>query len=106
MPPSVTLPQAAAITLRADARKILADPTTITGSIGVWAAIPNFKGLLNNKLGITFDRANTNKNADFISVTDALPPYQAAVLQKDINHIYDVFIGHVAEGRDMTTAAG
>jgi protease IV len=86
------------------ARMILADPTTITGSIGVWAAIPNFKGLLNNKLGVTFDRANTNKNADFISVTDALPPYQVAVLQNDINHIYDVFITHVAQGRDMTKA--
>lgn len=86
------------------AKMILADPTTITGSIGVWAAIPNFKGLLNNKLGMTFDRANTNTNADFISVTEPLPPYQTMVLQKEINHIYDVFVNHVSEGRGMTVA--
>ncbi|MFH1160895.1 MAG: signal peptide peptidase SppA [bacterium] len=82
--------------------KIMADPTTITGSIGVWAAIPNLKGLMNNKLGITFDNAKTNTNADFISVMQPLTPYQMAVLQKDVDHIYEVFSSHVSEGRKLS----
>jgi protease IV len=83
------------------ARKIYAEPTTLTGSIGVWGAIPNFQGLLTNKLGITFDNAMTNKNSDFISVNKPLPPYQVAVIQKEIEHVYDVFVTHVSEGRNL-----
>ena len=82
--------------------KIMAEPTTITGSIGVWAAIPNLKGLMNNKLGITFDNATTNTNADFIPIMKPMTPYQQAVLQKDVDHIYNVFSEHVAAGRHMT----
>ncbi|TSA27275.1 MAG: signal peptide peptidase SppA [Bacteroidetes bacterium] len=84
------------------ADKIMAEPSTITGSIGVWAAIPNLKGLMNNKLGITFDNAATNRNADFISVMKPLTPYQQAVIQKDVDHIYDVFSERVANGRNMS----
>ncbi|MCK7537856.1 MAG: S49 family peptidase [Marinilabiliales bacterium] len=87
------------------ARKIIAEPTTLTGSIGVWAAIPNMQGLLTNKLGITFDHAMTNKNADFISVNRPLSAYQTAVLQKEIDHIYDVFVGHVSNGRKISKEA-
>jgi protease-4 len=87
------------------ARKIYAEPTTLTGSIGVWGAIPNFQGLLTNKLGITFDNAMTNKNSDFISVNKPLPPYQVAVIQKEIEHVYDVFVTHVSEGRKMDKSA-
>lgn len=84
------------------ASKIIADPTTITGSIGVWAAIPNMQGFFNKKLGITFDNTGTNKNSDFITVTKPLPPYQAMIIQNDIEHIYDVFTKKVAAGRSMT----
>ena len=84
------------------ASKIMAEPTTITGSIGVWAAIPNLKGLMNNKLGITFDNAKTNANADFISLMKPLTPYQRAVLQTDVDYIYELFSERVATGRDMT----
>lgn len=83
------------------ANKIVSEPTTITGSIGVWGAIPNLQGLMNNKLGITFDNAMTNKNADFIPVVKPLTPYQTAVIQKDVDHIYDVFAFRVASGRHM-----
>jgi protease IV len=86
------------------ARRIFSDPTTITGSIGVWAAIPNFKGLLNSKLGITFDAAKTNANSDFISVTQPLSPYQSFMIQKEIDHIYEVFVAHVSKGRNMPAA--
>ena len=82
--------------------KIVANPTTITGSIGVWAAIPNLKGLMNNKLGITFDNAKTHANADFISLVEPLSSYQTEILQKDVDHIYDVFANNVSKGRKMS----
>jgi protease IV len=87
------------------ATKIVADPTTITGSIGVFGVIPNMQGLFNKKLGITFDEANTNKNSDYIPVMKPLSPYQTMLIQRDVDHIYDVFIGKVAAGRKLTKAA-
>ena len=87
------------------ATKILADPTTLTGSIGVFGLIPNMKGLFNNKLGITFDGAKTNANSDYIPVTHPLSPYMTEILQQEIEHIYDGFISKVATGRHMEKAA-
>lgn len=87
------------------ATKILAEPTTITGSIGVFGLIPNMKGLFNNKLGITFDNAKTNLNSDYIPVTQPLSSYQSGVLQKEIEQIYSTFISHVAEGRHLKKEA-
>jgi protease IV len=81
--------------------RILADPMTITGSIGVFGLVPNMKGLFNNKLGITFDNAKTNLNSDYIPVTEPLSPYQSKVLQDEIERIYSTFISHVAEGRHL-----
>ena len=86
------------------ATKILADPTTITGSIGVFGLIPNMKGLFNNKLGITFDNAGTNLNSDYIPVTQPLSSYQYGIIQKEIEHTYSTFITHVAEGRHLKKA--
>jgi protease-4 len=81
--------------------KILADPTTITGSIGVFGVIPNMQGLFSKKLGITFDWAMTNKNGDYIPVMKPLSPYQTMLIQRDVDHIYDVFTGKVAAGRKI-----
>ena len=86
------------------ATKILADPTAITGSIGVFGVIPNMEGLFNKKLGITFDWAMTNKNGDYIPVMKPLSPYQTMLIQREVDHIYDVFTGKVAEGRKMQQA--
>ena len=86
------------------ATKILADPTSITGSIGVFG-VPNMQGLFNKKLGITFDEAMTNKNGDYIPVTKPLSSYQTLVLQRNVDHIYDVFTGKVAAGRKMSQKA-
>ncbi len=86
------------------ATKIVADPATITGSIGVFGLIPNFEGLFTKKLGITFDWAMTNKNGDYIPVMKPLSPYQAMLIQRDVDHIYDVFTGKVAEGRKLAKA--
>lgn len=87
------------------ATRILADPTTITGSIGVFGVIPNLKGFFNNKLGITFDEAKTNANSDYISITKPMPAYQEKVLQAGIESIYAQFVAKVAEGRHLSTAS-
>jgi protease IV len=86
------------------ATRIIADPTTITGSIGVFALVPDFKGFFNNKLGITFDHAMTNTNSDYISVTSPLSAYQTMMLQNEVEKTYSSFISKVAEGRHLTVA--
>jgi protease-4 len=86
------------------ATKIIADPTTITGSIGVFGVIPDMSGLFNKKLGITFDWAMTNKNGDYIPTMKPMSKYQTMLVQRDVDHIYDVFTGKVAEGRNLKQA--
>lgn len=86
------------------ANKIIASPTTITGSIGVFGLIPNMQKLFNNKLGITFDTVLTNKNAATITGNRPLNNAQEKLIQNQIERIYGVFISHVAEGRKMTVA--
>jgi protease-4 len=87
------------------ATRILAEPNTITGSIGVFGVIPNLQGLMKNKLGITFDEASTNKNSGFIPVQRPMTAFELAVIQKEIEDFYDTFITKVAEGRKMSKAA-
>jgi len=84
------------------ATKIIAEPTTITGSIGVFAVIPNLKGLFNNKLGITFDEAKTNANSDYIGIDKPLPTYQINVMQAQIENFYSSFVGKVSVGRHLS----
>ncbi|HDQ15952.1 MAG TPA: signal peptide peptidase SppA [Bacteroidetes bacterium] len=86
------------------ADKIFANPTTITGSIGVFGMIPNMENFFKNKLGITFDGVNTNEHANFMSTTRRLSDFEKNKIQSYIEEIYDVFITHVAEGRGMTKA--
>lgn len=80
---------------------IFADPATITGSIGVFGVIPNLKGLFNNKLGITFDKVMTNRNADLMDVMEPIKPYQMEVINREITRIYDDFITLVSETRGL-----
>ena len=80
---------------------IFADPTTLTGSIGVFGTLPNMQGLLNNKIGLTFDVAKTNENADFPSVTQPLTEFQYAKLQENVVKTYNDFTQRVAEGRGL-----
>ncbi len=84
-----------------EGQKIFAQPTTITGSIGVFGIIPNFKGLMNKKLGITFDKVMTNKNADFIDVMSPMNDLQKAKLNASISRIYDNFTSLVARTRQL-----
>ena len=88
--------------ISAKADYIFADPTTLTGSIGVFGTFPNMQGFFNNKLGLTFDVAKTNENADFGSVAQPLTDYQYTMLQKNVVKTYDDFTNRVAEGRGMT----
>ena len=62
--------------ISANADYIYADPTTLTGSIGVFGTFPNLQGLLNDKIGLTFDVAKTNENADFGTMTQPLTEFQ------------------------------
>lgn len=82
------------------AQRIFAEPTTITGSIGIFAMIPNFNGLLTDKLGITTDFVTTNANSD-ITVIKALSPVQTAAVQRTINRGYELFTTRCATGRKM-----
>lgn len=86
------------------ADSIIANPTTLTGSIGVFGIIPDFQKFFNNKLGITFDQVKTNQNSDYISVTRPMTPYEAKVMTNSVEKIYGTFVGHVAQGRSMTNA--
>jgi len=83
---------------------IVANPTTITGSIGVFGLIPNLQNFYKNKLGITIDTVNTHKYAD-MGVNRALSTFEKAKIKEAIEYIYSTFISHVAEGRNMSTAA-
>jgi protease-4 len=88
--------------IAAPADVILASPTTITGSIGVFGMYPNVKEGMNKKLGINVDVVKTNKHSDFGSVFRALTAEEKAVAQIGVENIYQTFIGHVAEGRGVT----
>lgn len=83
------------------AGKIYAQPNTLTGSIGVFGVVPNMENFFKNKLGITFDVVKTNEYSDYITTSRSLKPYETKVLTNQIENIYKVFVGHVAEGRKM-----
>jgi len=84
------------------ADSIVAEPNTITGSIGIFAVLPNMKKLFNEKLGITFDGVKTGKYADLGDVSRPLTPEEREILQKSVNHGYDTFTKAVANGRKKT----
>lgn len=84
------------------ANKIVANEKTITGSIGVFGVIPNAQGMFNNKLGITFDVAKTNKHGDIMTMFRPLTAEEKDIIQIGVENIYDDFITKVGEGRRMT----
>lgn len=81
--------------------KIVAHPTTITGSIGVFGLIFNAKGLLNNKLGVTVDGVKTGNFSDITTMTRPHTSAEKAIIQKEVDHIYEVFTSKAAQGRGM-----
>ena len=88
--------------IAAPAESIFAEPTTITGSIGVFGMIPYIGKMLENKLGLTFDRAASNSHT-VLTLNKKLTDYELAIIQNEVNDIYAQFLSRVAEGRGMTT---
>jgi protease-4 len=86
------------------ADSIFAQPNTITGSIGIFAILPNMQKFFNDKLGLTFDGVKTGKYADLGDVSRPLSPDEKGILQKQVNQGYDDFTNAVANGRHKTQA--
>ena len=81
---------------------IVAQPMTITGSIGVFATIPNVQKLMSQKLGLNSDTVLTNHNATGLTITRPLSPVAKALMTRNVEDFYKVFVGRVATGRHMT----
>jgi protease-4 len=84
------------------ADSIVAQPNTLTGSIGIFGLIPNIEGL-NKKLGLTYDGVKTNKLSDAPSLNRAFNAEERTLLQHTVNNGYELFVKRCADGRDMTT---
>ena len=84
---------------------IVADPTTLTGSIGIFGMFPNLENLLTDKLGLHFETVKTNKFADMGNRTRSFNSEEKAAMQNYINQGYKLFVQRCAEGRGMTTEA-
>ena len=83
-----------------DAKRIFAEPNTITGSIGVFGVLLNFQKLANNN-GITWDVVKTNRYADSQTASRPKSPQELALSQRSVNRIYNLFVSKVAQGRNL-----
>jgi len=83
--------------------KIFAEPTTITGSIGVFGTIPNLNELA-NKVGINAEQVGTNENSVDYSFFEPMDDSFRMVIQESIEETYNIFLDRVAQGRNMTVA--
>ena len=83
------------------ANKIFAEPTTLTGSIGIFGMIPDASELLTKKLGLTFDVVKTNALSDFGSTGRPFNETESRLMQAYVNKGYELFTGRVAGGRGM-----
>lgn len=81
---------------------IISEPTTLTGSIGIFGMVPDASGLLEGKLGLHFDAVSTNKAYDLEPATGHLSPAAGAAMQAYVDRGYKLFISRVAAGRHMT----
>jgi protease-4 len=84
--------------------RIFAEPTTITGSIGVFGMFLNFQNLTNEKLGLTFDTVKTGHFADAATVVRPKTDEELALFQKMVDWVYEEFTGKVAESRKLDLA--
>ena len=84
---------------------IVAEPTTITGSIGIFGLFPDFSGLLTQKLGVKFDEVKTNKNAGFGSIARPFNEEEMSYLNAYIDRGYKLFRQRVADGRKQSVDA-
>lgn len=91
--------------IAAGADSILAQPTTITGSIGIYGLLFNARGLFENRLGITFDQVATSPLADLYSTVEPFSDRERRLLEQSLDRAYATFLKRVADGRGMTTDA-
>ena len=84
------------------ANKIFAEPTTLTGSIGIFGMIPDATELLTDKLGLSFDVVKTNSHSDFGAMGRPLNESECRLMQAYINQGYELFTGRVAQGRKIS----
>lgn len=83
---------------------IVAEPTTLTGSIGIFGMVPDATGLLTDKLGLHFDVVKTNEASDFGALGRPFNPAEAASMQAYVDRGYALFLNRVAQGRRMKVA--
>lgn len=83
------------------AHKIVAEPTTLTGSIGIFGMMPDASELLNDKLGLHFDGVKTHKMADMGSMSRSFNAEESALMQQMVNQGYALFTKRCAEGRHI-----
>lgn len=83
---------------------IVAEPTTLTGSIGIFGLVPDPTALLTDKLGLHFDVVKTSESADFGAMGRPLSPSEAGAMQAYVERGYDLFLSRVAEGRKLKVA--
>ncbi|MCK6617704.1 MAG: signal peptide peptidase SppA [Cyclobacteriaceae bacterium] len=81
---------------------IVAQPHTITGSIGVFSVLFDASGFLGNKLGITFDEVNTGEYGEMVTLSRPLTPSERNVWQQRTEEIYETFTGKAAQGRNIS----
>ncbi|SDH51036.1 signal peptide peptidase SppA [Chitinophaga filiformis] len=84
------------------ADSIFAQPNTLTGSIGVFAVLPNLQGFFKNKLGVTFDGVKTAQYADLGNTSRPLTEVEKKFIQNSVDSIYSTFKGRVVEGRKLS----
>lgn len=91
--------------ISAAADSIFAEPTTITGSIGVFGVIPNFQNLMNNKIGVHYDGVKTGRFADLMTSFDRpLTAEERDIIQREVDKVYGTFTKVVADGRKLSIA--
>lgn len=88
--------------ISAPADAIVADRSTLTGSIGVFGIVPSFGGALKDKLGVTIDGVKTNRNAGMGTGFEAMNSTQFAAMMQSVDRVYERFTSIVAEGRNLT----
>lgn len=81
---------------------IYAQPTTITGSIGVFGIIPNAQGFFNEKMGITFDGVQTHENAEPMGINRPLTDFERKKIEQSVERVYNTFLTRVSTGRNMS----
>lgn len=86
--------------ISSNASKIFAQPTTLTGSIGIFGMFPNVEGLT-NKVGLSFDNVKTNKFSDYGDITRPMTVQEKAILQQYIERGYKLFLTRCSEGRNI-----